>query len=80
MTSLLPGVVQSLVDGGGDLARRVDLVVIGVLGFLLLEYDLLRVFLRRGFARRLRPLGIAIGPLLLAAIVVIAHRWRVLSR
>jgi hypothetical protein len=80
MTSLLPGVVHSLVEGGGALARRVDLVIIGVLGLLLLEYDLLRVYFGGGIANRLRPMGIAIGPLLVAVIVVIAHRWRVLSR
>ena len=79
MTSLLPGIVHSLVEAGGTTARRVDLVVIGVLGLLLLEYDLLRAFLGRGSAERLRPLGIAIGPLLLAVVVVIAHRWRELS-
>jgi hypothetical protein len=79
MTSLLPGVARSLVEEGGILARRVDLVMIGLLGLILLEYDLLRAYLGSAAAKRLRPLGIAIGPLVIAAIVVIAHRWRELS-
>jgi hypothetical protein len=79
MTSLLPAVVQSLVEEGGAQARRVDLVMIGTLGLLLLEYDMLRVYLGASKASRLRPLGIAIGPLFFAAVVVVAHRWGELS-
>jgi hypothetical protein len=76
MTALLPHAARALVDGGGIMARRVDLVVIGVLGLLLLEYDLLRTFSGDRSPKHLRPLGIAIAPLLLAVAIVIAHRWQ----
>jgi hypothetical protein len=80
MSSLLPRVTHALVEGGGNAAQRVDLVIIGLLGLLLLEYDLLRAYLGGSTLNRLRPFGIAIVPLLIVCAIVIAHRWRELSR
>jgi hypothetical protein len=79
VSSLLPEVTHSLVEGGGKTGTRIDLVVIGVLGLLLLEYDLLRAYFRGTTPNRLRPFGIAIAPLLIAMTIVIIHRWRELS-
>ena len=78
MTELLPRVAHTLIEQDGVLARRVDLVVIGLLALLLLEYELLRTWFG-GDTKRLRPLGIAIGPLAVAVGIVIAHRWRQLG-
>ncbi len=80
VSSLLPRVAESLVEAGGNAAQRVDLVMIGLLGLLLLEYDLLRAYFGENTLNRLRPLGIVIAPLLIASAFVIAQRWRELSR
>lgn len=80
MTSLLPRAAQSLLEAGGNTVQRIDLVVMGLLGLLLLEYDLLRAYLGASTLNRLRPFGIAVAPLLIGCAIVIAHRWRQLSR
>lgn len=78
--SLLPRAIRSLFEGAGGAAQWVDFVTIALLAVLLLEYDLLRACFGRNTGKRLRPFGIAIAPLLIAFVVVIAHRWRQLSR
>ncbi len=80
MTSLLPRAVQSLLEAGGSAVQRVDLVIMGLLGVLLLEYDLLRAFFGGQTFNRLRPFGIAIVPLVFGCAIVIVHRWRQFSR
>jgi hypothetical protein len=80
VTSLLPRAVQSFLEAGGNAVQRVDLVIMGVLGLLLLEYDLLRAYFGGSTFSRLRPFGIAIVPLLFGCAIVIVHRWRQFSR
>lgn len=80
MISLLPRAIRSAFEGGGAAAQGVDLLAIALLVVLLAEYDLLRVYFGRDTLKRLRPFGIAVVPLIIAFAVVIAHRWRQLSR
>lgn len=54
---------------------RVDLVMIAALAFLLIEYDVLRVYFSRPALERLKPFGIAIAPLAISFAIVIASRW-----
>jgi hypothetical protein len=79
MTSLLPAVAHAFVAAGGKAVQRVDLVIMGALALLLLEYDLLRVYFGQRSAKRVRPLGIAILPLVAGSAIAIVHRWRQLS-
>jgi hypothetical protein len=79
MTSLAPEIVRRLTESGGQPVQRLDLVMIGLLGILLLEYDVLRTYFGSGNSSRLRPFGIAIAPLAIAFVVVIATRWTDLS-
>jgi hypothetical protein len=48
VTSVLPRAIDSLLEGGGSAAQRIDLVMIAALGLLLLEYDLLRAYFGQG--------------------------------
>lgn len=80
MTSLLPATVHSFLETGGKAVQRADLVILALLGLLLLEYDLLRARFAEGVGSRLRPLGIAVAPLVVGGGIVIGHRWRQLSR
>jgi hypothetical protein len=80
VTSLLPRAIDSLLEGGGSAAQRIDLVMIAALGLLLLECDLLRAYFGQRTLNRLRPFGIAIVPLSIAVVIVIANRWNELSR
>jgi hypothetical protein len=79
VTSLLPDAVESFLETGGAALQRVDLVIMGVVALLLLEYDVLRGQLGENSRERLRPLGVALVPLVVACGIVIAHRWRQLS-
>lgn len=75
MTSTVNRVSEAFTSSSGyeSLALGVDVIAVALLIFLLVEQELVRSYIGPSARSRIRPLGIALAPLLLAfgAIVVL---------